>query len=231
MIMPLYQSYLLLALHDEKGSSQTMHLELGLATAIIAQLIYQKQIILDCAHKPTLSLEAHSDDPLIARSLDHLRQHQEPSRGWWAQFGETQSLKGWIASLAEMKTLKQDAVTLLCDANILQRRERSLLFVFSRTTFPERNPQPEQALLARLRDAIEGDHVLQDAEISILLALLKATGLMQPVFGDSAERRADRIDALIQDLPSGQAAQELIAAIEAALLVTVILPTVISTTQ
>ncbi len=134
---------------------------------------------------------------------------------------------------AELKNLKHRIATQLCKRGILQAAEDKVFLFFTRKIYPEINPEPEKALIERLRKAIFTDTMDVDPRTVILLSLANSAGLLKLVF-DKKELRGckARIKQIVNGEAVGEAAKEAIEAMETAIVInTVITSSVVTTTN
>ena len=107
-----------------------------------------------------------------------------------------------------------------------------MLLVFSRTIYPEINPVPEKRILDRLRKAIFTDTGQLDPRTVVLISLANGARLLAENFGrKEIRRRKQRIEQIVTGELTGKATKEVIAACEAAVMVAIIMPAIISTTS
>ena len=121
---------------------------------------------------------------------------------------------------AELKRLKHRIATQLCKRGILQVAEDKVFLFFTRKVYPEINPEPEKALIERLRKAIFTNTTDIDPRTVILLSLANSAGLLKLVFdrGELKSRKA-RIEQIVNGEMVGEGAKEAIEAMETALVI------------
>jgi len=220
----LYEEVMLLALRDEKGTiaSGTMY-QYAIGAAILSELLLNKRISVEEASKKKLVNLISSTplgDPLIDQCLEKISNAKRRA-----------SLQTWVSRFAGIKNLKHRAAQQLCDRGILRATEESILLLFTRKVYPELNPVPEQKLIERLRQAIFTDSRDIDPRTVVLISLANSTGLLNVVFEKKELKgRKDRIKEISNGEITGKAATEAIQAMQAAVMVAVIMPAVMTTT-
>ena len=139
-------------------------------------------------------------------------------------------METWVSRFAGFKELKHRIAERLCEQDILRADRDKLLLIFSRRIYPEIDPTPEIELIGRLRKAIFTDTDHLDPRTAVLVSLASSADLLKTVFAkkDLAGRK-QRIEKIINGEVIGEATQQAIAAVQAALLVTCILPTILTT--
>jgi protein-disulfide isomerase-like protein with CxxC motif len=118
----------------------------------------------------------------------------------------------------------------LCRRGILRADEDKVLLIFTRKIYPEVNPEPENKLIERLRRAIFTDTRDIDPRTVVLLSLANSTGLLKVVFDKKKLKgRKARIKQIVDGEITGKAATEAIQAMQAAVMVACIMPTIMAT--
>jgi len=220
----LHEEIMLLALRDEKGTvaSGTMY-SYGLGGAILAELLLAERIRVVTPKKTPLVELVSSQrmgDPVIDECLDKIRDAKK--RG---------SLQTWVSRFVNIKNLKHRVAEGLCKRRILRAEEGRVLVIFNRTTYPEINPGPEKAIIERLRRAIFGAATEVDPRTVTLLSLTHHTGVLKLIFDKKKLKgRKARIENVMNGDLTAAATAGAIEAIQTAILVAVILPTIITTT-
>lgn len=205
----MHQAYLLLGLHDRKGTLVSSMSRLGLAAALLAELLLREHVRLETPRRRKM-IEAQGsrweEDSLLRECLEKIRTARRRA-----------APQTWISRFSGVSKLHHRVAAQLCARGILQVEERKLLMLFKRKIYPERDPVPERQIVDRLRAAIISDGDV-DSRTAILVSLGNITGLLRPVFGGKLlKSRKQRI----KDLASGEvvaaATKEAIAAVQAAM--------------
>lgn len=220
--LPLHEEVLLLALRDEEGTiaSGTMY-QYAIAGAVLSELILQGRIAVDDSGRKKLARVIDprpTDAPLLDECLDKIAA------------AKPKPLDHWVGKFANIKNLKHRVAERLCDRGILHEEEGTILLVFTRRIYPETDPRPEQEIVERLRRTIFTDTRDIDPRTVVLVSLANSAGILKVVF-DKKELKArkDRLEQVINGELMGRAAKDAIQAMEAAVMVAVIVPAVMVT--
>jgi len=220
--LSLPEEILLLALHDEKGTTGidgTYSYAVG--GAILSELLMSRRVELDSSKKKLARVvsEESLGDPLLDDCLLEVQKSKRPK-----------SAQTWVSKFASVKDLKHRLAMQLCDRGILKADRDKILLLFSRQVYPEIDPRPERELVERLRSAIFGESERLDPRTVVLVALADTAGLLAPVFGKKdLKTRKDRIARIVSGDLAAQATKEAIEAIQAAIFVAAVLPAITST--
>ena len=221
----LHEEILLLALRDEEGTiaSGTMY-QYAIGAALLAELLLSKRIEVEQTGKRKLvNLVSPSPlgEPLIDECLEKVIRAKRRA-----------VLQTWVSRFAGVKNLKHRVARQLCRRGILRTDEDKVLLLFTRKIYPEVNPGPERELIGRLRYAIFTDAGDIDPRTIVLLSLANSTGLLKVVFDKKELKgRKARIKQIVDGEITGKAATEAIQAMQAAVMVAVIMPTIMTTTM
>jgi hypothetical protein len=191
-----------------------------LAGALLAELLIQKRIEIDSV-KPKKKLVNLIDstpfgDPLLDEALDKIKEANRRA-----------SLKTWLTRLARIKKFKHRIADQLCRRGIVRADEDKILFLFKRRIYPEVNPVPERELVARIREAIFSDMAEVDPRTTVIVSLAYHAKVLRNDFDKKKLKpRKKRIKQIIDGEVTGQATKEAIDAINAAVMVAVIMPAI-----
>jgi len=220
----LYEAMMLLALRDEEGTVESgamYHYAVG--GAILAELLLSRRIRIEEVKRKRklvtlLSAEPVGDD-LIDECLDRV-----------ATAKRRRAPAGWVSCFASLKRLKHRAVESLCRRGILAADEDKVLLIFSRSIYPEIDPEPERQLIGRLEKAIFTDTEDIDPETVVLVSLANSTNILRAAF-DKKELKArkKRIEQISNGEVMGKAAKEAIEAAQMAVMVACLMPAVMTT--
>lgn len=221
--LTLYEEIMLLSLRDEKGTMEfgtNWHLAVG--GAVVAELLLEGHVAAVEERKKTLlEVADHRPpaDPLLADCLERIRtaRRREAVSTWVTRFGNTKKLKHRVAGG-------------LCRKRILKEDEDTVLLLFRRKVYPEADPRPERELRERLRRAIFASDREVDPRTSIVVALAHSCSILPRIFDKKKlkERKA-RVEAIARGEMVGDATRKAVEAAEAALMVAVIVPAVVTT--
>lgn len=221
----LHEEILLLALRDEEGTiaSGTMY-QYAIGAALLAELLLSKRIEVEQSGKRKLvNLISSSPlgEPLIDECLEKVGNAKRRA-----------VLQTWVSRFASIKNLKHGVARQLCRRGILRADEDKVLLLFTRKIYPEINPGPERELIRRLEHAIFTDTRDIDPRTVVLLSLANSTGLLKVVLDKKKLKgRKARIKQIVDGEITGKAATEAIQAMQAAVMVAVIMPAMMTTTM
>ena len=183
--LPLYEEILLLALDDDKGTTPMESMfQNAMGGAILAELVLEGAIRIDQDKKKKVHpvAGARLDDPVLSECLELITDKDKPKQA-----------KEWVMKFANLKDLKGRAARQLVDKGVLREEEGTVLKIFKRTLFPERDGGPERDLRQRMEKAIFTYSTQVEHRTVIIVALAQATGMLKSMFDkkrlkdDSAE--------------------------------------------
>lgn len=219
----IYEEILLLALRDEEGTiapGTQYHFALG--GAVLAELLLLRRITVEEGRRKLVSVAdtQATGDPLLDDTLERITHAKRRA-----------AMRTWVSRIANRKGLRHRIAEVLCRRGILRNDIGKVLGIFSRRIYPELDPAPERALIARLEEAIFTDGEVADPRTVVLISLAHATGLLRATFGKKRlKERQGRIEQIVNGEVTGKAAREAVQAMQAAILVSVIIPSVVTTT-
>jgi Golgi phosphoprotein 3 len=219
--LPHYEEILLLAMDDDKGTTGSGGMFVNaMGGAILAELAALGAITLDEKSKVTPKPGAFTEDPILAEALAKIGEDKK-----------TRKAGHWVSKFAAMKDLRGRTARQLVAKGVLREEVGTVLKIFKRAIFPEADSGPEQELIARLEEAIFTDTLDVDHRTVIIVALANATDMLNLSFDKKRlKQRKERIKLLASGELVGNATKEVVQAIQATILVAVILPVIISTT-
>jgi Golgi phosphoprotein 3 len=215
----LHEEILLLALRDEEGTiaSGTMY-QYAIGAALLAELLLNKRIEVEQSGKRklvNLVSQTPLGEPLIDECLEKISNAKRRA-----------VLQTWVSRFAGIKNLKHRVAQQLCRRGILKADEDKVLLIFTRKLYPQVNPEPERELIERLRYTIFTDSDDIDPRTIVLLSLANSAGLLKMAFDKKDLRgRKARIKQIVNGEITGKAATEAIQAMQAAVMVACIMPT------
>lgn len=216
----LYEQILLLALRDEKGSIHFgVHYQFALAGAILSELLLMKKVSIEHERKKKfIKLENYTrlGDEILDEAVLKLRDAKR-----------RQQVQAWVTKISNIKQLKHRAARSLCRKGILRMEEDKVLLLFKRKLYPELNPKPEKEILKKMEEAIFTDIEDIDSETLVLISICQSTDMLKTLFDRKLLKgRKQRIRDIVEGNIVGNATKEAIEAIQAAILVAVIIPAV-----
>lgn len=221
----LHEEVMLLALRDREGTiaSGTMY-QYAVGGAVLAELLLQGRVEIEQVRKKKF-LKLIDSTPMGDDVIDQCLAKIQNAR-------RRAVLQTWVSRFAGVRDLKHIVARGLCRCGILQAREEDILLFFKRNVYPEVDPEPENAIIARLEEAIFTDNPDIDARTVVLLSLAKSAELLKVVFDKkSLKVRKLRIEQVSNGEVTGRAAKEAIEAMQAAVMVAVIMPAIICSTS
>lgn len=181
MDLRLYEELMLLALHDQKGTTAFgPQLDPALGGAVLAELLGTHKIeIRDEGKRGLVTVVDRSpiDDPILDAALadlEGLRRRGDPMTT--------------VLRLARLKDLRAKVALSLCRRGIVRETEKEILLLFRRKVYPTVNPEPEDALIARVRAALDRTDE-RDARTTVLIGLADTAGALSAIY-DRRERKA-----------------------------------------
>jgi hypothetical protein len=196
----------------------------AIGAALLAELLLSKRIEVEQSGKKKL-VNLISPSPLSEPLIDECLEKVGSAK-------RRAVLQTWVSRFAGVKNLKHRVAQQLCRRGILRAEEDKVLLIFTRKIYPEVNPEPEAELIERLRHAIFTDAEDIDPRTVVLLSLANSTGLLKVVFDKKKLKgRKARIKQIVNGEITGKAATEAIQAMQAAVMVAVIMPAMMTTTM
>ncbi len=222
----LHEELMLLALRDEKGTvAAHEQFDFVLGAALLAELLLAGRVRIDEVKKNKKMVDLvdtkPTGDPLLDECLAKLKDAKRRA-----------ALKTWVQRFGHLKRLKHRTAEGLCDRGILRADRDKVLWVFNRRIFPQVDPRPERALVARLRKAIFSSSRDLEPQTTVLVALAHQGRVLKNVFDkDDLKRRKDRLKQIAEGEALAKAAKEAIQAARAAVAVCVMIPAVTAATS
>ena len=218
----LHEEILLLALHDEKGTtSQGGWFTNAMGGAIFSELVLRKAIsVSHDKHKNVSLLDPTSSGfPLLDECLNMIVNEKKVKKA-----------THWVSKFSNLKDLKNRTARGLVAQGILTEDQDKILGLFKRTIYPEADHGPEDELRTRLHTAIFTETADLDARTVVVVALSNAAQMLSGVFDKKElKQRKDRIKDLTNGDAAAQATKEAVEAIQAAVIVSaVIVPMIVT---
>lgn len=205
----LYEEAMLLALRNREGTAAGSLYPCALGGALLSELFLEGRLKTVPGWMRPL-VEIVDATPLHDELLDEcLRMIVTAKRRC--------SAEGWVGRFSRIRRLKHRVAEGLCRRGILKSREGKVLWVFSRTLYPEADARPERSLIDRLRRVAASGRSNVDPRTKALLAVVHPSGLLKEVFEkDELKRRKERIERLIKGDIAGKATKDAVSAVHAA---------------
>jgi len=218
----LHEEVLLLALRDETGTiAPGTTYSYAIGGAILAELLLARRITIVEKRKQK-HVEHLSGESMGNELLDECLQNISDKKVLPAQH--------WVMQFASSGDLHRVAKG-LCRRGILRMEEKKVLLIFNRKVYPERDGKAERALIRRMEKAIFSEARELDPRTTVLIALADQSGLLKENFEKvRIKNRKKRIASITEGNLMGQATKEAIEAVNAAIMVAVIIPVIITPT-
>ena len=219
--MNLPEEFVLLAYRDD-GTPLTdgTHLDNGLGGALLLELALAEKV--DVVDKKVVVLDAGpTGDPLVDSAL---RQVAEDEKG--------RKPGHWISKFA--KGARDRVLDQLVAEGVVRPEKDKVLWVFPRTRYPAAHgvePVAETEARQRMTGAVSGDGPVEP-RTAALCALVAATDLDKKVFADLDRRQVkDRLKEISEGAWAAAAVKKSIEEIQAAVMVSIIAATTVTTTS
>ena len=215
---------MLLALRNDKGTiAGGVMYQQAAGGAILAELVLQSRVRTVTEGRSTYGVVQDST-PVGDSVLDEcLRRMVEAKRRG--------TLQTWVQRFAGLRQLKHRVAAGLADQGVLRETEDTVLLIFTRRTYPERDPAHEKRIVERISAAVFSDAVSVDPRTAVLIALAHHSGLLKANLDRKRlKARKARIEAIIKGDAVGKATKEAIQAVHAAVMVAAVMPAVIAAT-
>ena len=222
MKLSIREEIMLLALKEREGTNHSgVMLETAMGGAVLTELLLAGRISIEESKQRYIVLHdpARTGDQLMDEALDRVATAKR--RG---------SASSWVSRFSQIKHIKHRVAGSLCTKGVLREDEDKVLGLFRRKIYPEIDPVPEKHIIERIRAAVVDGSSKVDARTTVLIALAKETGLIKTVLTkqERKEHKGRLNDIANADLV-GQATKEAVAAVQAAVMVAVMMPTIVST--
>jgi hypothetical protein len=222
--LTLYEEIMLLSIRDEKGTMEHgTNWNLGVGGAVVAELMLSGHVAaVDMKKKVYLEVANHRPpkDKLLAECLERVRTSRR-----------RETIPTWVTRFSNTKHLKKRVAGGLCRKRILKEDEDKVLLLFKRKIYPEVDPVPERELRERMRKALFGLKREVDPRTSIMIALAHSCRILPQLFDKKKLKgQKKRLEAITRGELVGSAAKEAVEAVEAAMLMAAIIPTIVTTT-
>ena len=215
-----YEELMLLALRDDKGTleSKASMYQYALGGAILTELAMNEVIRIRSDKKMLVDhvSSRHIGDPILDECLELVSSAKRRRRA-----------RDWVERFGTLKRLRHRVAEGLCRKGILKD---SVLFIFTRKTYPTIDPGPESEIIGRLREAIFGHSAEVEPGTAIVASLANAIGLLLVHFGKKGlKTRKRRLEELASGDLVGVAAAEAVRAAQAAAIEAISAATVATT--
>ncbi len=221
-VLPLHEEVALLALKNDRGTvaGGVMYAQAA-GGAILAELLLSGHLTSETVGKKVFAVAARparTGSDVLDECLDKVAQSKRRA-----------TLTAWVQRFGGVKALHHRVARSLIEKGILREDEGRILFLFTRRTYPELDPRAEQAIRMRIEGAILAETATVDPRTSVLIAIAQHSGLLKTNF-DRAQLKARkaRIAMIAKGEAVGDATRQAIEAVQAAVLMAVIIPAIVA---
>ena len=212
----LHEEIMLLALRNREGTvASWTNFQYAIGGAVLAELLLEGRVAVETRRKKKY-LQLTDSTPFGNTVIDECLQKVTNAK-------KRAQLQTWVSRFARVKKLKHKVATQLCRRGILRSDEDKVLLIFSRSIYPEINPEPERRIMDRLQETIFTDTENVEPRTAVLLSLAKSADVLKVNF-DKKELKArkDRIERIIDGEVTGTATKEAIEAMQAVVMLSII---------
>ena len=222
--LQLHEEIMLLALRDREGTVHSGSSYIfALGGAVLSELMMagRLEVFQDGKHERVRAVDATPvGDPLLDEWLEAIAEREKP-----------RTLRDWVGRVAHTKDLKHRVALGLCRRGILRTDEDKVLWIFTRKIYPELDPGPEREVKERMERAIFGGSESVAPRTAVLIALAHHSGILKSVFArERLKRHENAIERITSGERVGDATQEAIQAMQAAVVTSAIIPAVVAST-
>jgi golgi phosphoprotein 3 len=208
----LHHELLLLALHDQKGTLAFGRMvEYGIGGAIFTELLLAERLRLverggwRRGQLVEVADAAPTGDPAMDAALTRLAPKRRASPA------------STVTRIGGIRGLRNLVAADLAQRGVLQESKQQVLALFQRRVYPTLDPQPERALVARIRQTLEGT-ADPDARTAALVGLAEATDSLSAIYSWRERRKLRRRIKAVREADVGsKAARDAIQAVTAAM--------------
>jgi hypothetical protein len=209
----LHHELLLLALHDQKGTlAFGSMVDYGIGGAIFTELLLEERLrIVERGgwRRSQLVEVVHTESTGDAAMNIVLKRLASKRRA---------SPTTTVTRISGIRGLRRLVAADLAHRGVLQESARQVLWLFRRRVYPTLDPQPGRALVARIRQLLEGT-ASPDARTAALVGLADATDSLSAIYTWRERRKLrPRIKAVREADVGSTAAREAIQAVTMAML-------------
>jgi len=188
-MLTIPEQLLLIALQDEKGTvlfTSATVLPYSLIGAALTELFFSDAIELE--EEIVLLKDIRANKNITYRQLYEFMKQKNLKK----------DLKYWILTLnKKFKNFKEIVLEHLVENQVLEKKQSKILGLFSKTTYPTLNPQPEIQLRESIRNQLLNDEIPNERYIA-LLQLCHVSSLLEDVFNqDELKKARQRLNIFI----------------------------------
>ncbi len=211
MKLTLSEEILLLCLDDQTGRLRSMPeraLDYAIGGAVLADLAILEIVRVSERHCEIVTNEARVEDPVLARSLEIIKEVPSPS------------LNSWLNALAgQARALRTHTLDRLIERDILKREKDEILWVFRAERYETLDLSEEIEVQQRIRAVVLDPAKKPSREDTVLVALIEVCELGPLMFSHAEfERSRERIRQIAQSDCIGCAVRQALTEIQRAML-------------
>ncbi|WP_417686399.1 GOLPH3/VPS74 family protein [Pseudidiomarina gelatinasegens] len=218
----LYEGLVLLALHDEKGTTEGWYVEYSVAAAVLAELLLLNLIRVNRDNKDKVEVldASPTGDAVLDEVLQKIADKKRPD-----------TLKNWVMRIGQIPKLKHKVAEQLVADGIIKSDEKKILWLFTQKIYPEVDPEPERHLRHEMRRLVLDKPLEIDPRVALMVALAKSAHVLNDVFSkEELKTHKVRIEQISKGEELGALTDDVINAVQAAIMVAVMLPAIMAAT-
>ncbi|MCH2183006.1 MAG: GPP34 family phosphoprotein [Mariniblastus sp.] len=219
----LHQQIVLLALNDGKGLFTGSYYAYAIAGAVLSELLLSYRIVASDDKQKIVNVVSRepTGDPFLDECLLQIIESSKPRK-----------LQDWVGRIAGNKDLPHLIAEQLCQLGVLRRDEKKILWLFSKRIYPESNGTVEDDIRAQMARVMFDPQAVLDERTVILIALASHAGLLKSNFvPEELSQHRERVQQLAKgEILAAGATREAIAAVQAAVMMAVMLPAIVAAT-
>ena len=218
----LYEGLVLLALHDEKSTTEGWYVEYSVAAAVLAELLLLNLIRVNRDNKDKVEVldASPTGDAVLDEVLQKIADKKRPD-----------TLKNWVMRIGQIPKLKHKVAEQLVADGIIKSDEKKILWLFTQKIYPEVDPEPERHLRHEMRRLVLDKPLEIDPRVALMVALAKSAHVLNDVFSkEELKTHKVRIEQISKGEELGALTDDVINAVQAAIMVAVMLPAIMAAT-
>lgn len=218
----LYEGLVLLALHDEKGTTEGWYVEYSVAAAVLAELLLLNLIRVNRDNKDKVEVldASPTGDAVLDEVLQKIADKKRPD-----------TLKNWVMRIGQIPKLKHKVAEQLVADGIIKSDEKKIFWLFTQKIYPEVDPEPERHLRHEMRRLVLDKPLEIDPRVALMVALAKSAHVLNDVFSkEELKTHKVRIEQISKGEELGALTDDVINAVQAAIMVAVMLPAIMAAT-
>jgi|GEM_PF-2905965 len=186
MKLNLPEALLLLSI-DSKGNNQHRHLayfSYSLASAVLLELLLTNRISFDEHKNIIVNPNIHLSDELLEELLIFCSVPN--STIYWTKLKKNsvaETPTEWVKIIHQFPKLQKRYYQKLIDKNIISKRVKKIVGLFSHIQFPIENTASKNEIILRIKQLIDKQDTSPTLRELMLLSLVKSAKLLQDILG------------------------------------------------